>query len=131
MLPNKRVANLGCNIVDLPYVLVEIDTNYTSSANQQTIQSNSPHIKNQCQFFVPIDGVCSSTNIDAGFVSIHKIRKNQSSIDFPSYDYLQYLSFRILLPNGDTLQFEEEEYTLPYGPNEALNISLFLEVSER
>lgn len=131
VLPNKRLKNFGCNVIDLPYVLIEVETNNTSTSNQKTIQSNSPHIKNKCQFFIPMDGIncCSSMNQD-GFITIYS-DSIQSPIDFPSYNYLQFLSFKILSPNGEILEFEEDEYTLPFNSNEALNITLFLEVSER
>jgi hypothetical protein len=108
-----------------------VETNNTSTSNEKTIQSNSPHIKNKCQFFIPMDGIncCSSMNQD-GFITIYS-DSIQSPIDFPSYNYLQFLSFKILSPNGEILEFEEDEYTLPFNSNEALNITLFLEVSER
>ena len=91
-----------------------------------------PHIKQQSQIIVPLDGelqCCSSETHDSGFITMYT-DSMQSPIDFPSYNYLQYLSFKILSPNGETLHFDEKDYTLPFNPNEALNVTLFFEVNE-
>jgi len=129
VLPNKRVKNFGCNVSELPYVLIEVETNSTSTSNQKTIQSNSPHIKHMSQFFVSMDGLMCCDKNQNGFITIYT-DSIQSPIDFPSYNYLQYLSFKLLSPNGETLEFEEDDYTVPFRPNEAINVTYFLEVSE-
>ena len=130
VLPNKRIANFGCKVIDLPFVLVEIGSNKTSTSKTQYIQSNHSQVDNKASFIVPMDSVeccCNSTDMD-GFVTI---KCDQSSIDFSPYDLLHNLHFKILLPNGETLQYEDQDYTIPFTANESLNISLFLKFNHQ
>ena len=120
IIPNQKIKGIGCRTCDLSYILVDID-NVTSSLsfNHNVLQSNS-EAATQTKFFVPLSKCVTTDN----FLSV-SLQNIQCPISFSPHDTL---SIRILLPTGETLIFEEEDYTIPYEAKMSLNVSLFFEV---